>query len=181
MFGAKAHDAGELTIDNFNGFVNKLIKRYPLEGSTYYGKAMKMIRQHYFGTASKRNKPFSNDVPVYVMFVTDGATFDEQETINHIQSSSYEPLFWQFMAIGKSNKGTKKRGFLQLFQSDFTFLEKLDHLSGRYLDNANFFSVEDPKSIPDNELYDLLMQEYPEWVKSASTKGLIKKATSNIR
>ncbi|MBM7656432.1 VWA domain-containing protein [Neobacillus cucumis] len=181
LFGAKAHDAGELTIDNFNGFVNKLIKRYPLEGSTYYGKAMKMIRQHYFGTASKRNKPFSNDVPVYVMFVTDGATFDEQETINHIQGSSYEPLFWQFMAIGKSSKGTKKRGFLQLFQSDFTFLEKLDDLSGRYLDNANFFSVEDPKSIPDNELYDLLMQEYPEWVKSASTKGLINKATSNIR
>lgn len=116
------------------------------------------------------------------MFVTDGETFDKQETINHIQSSSYEPLFWQFMAIGKSNKAANKRGFFQqIFQSGFTFLEELDQLSGRYIDNANFFSVEDPKSIPDNELYDLLMDEYPEWVKAASAKGLIKKATSNIR
>lgn len=182
LFGAKAHDAGELTIDNFNGFVNRLTKKFPLEGGTYYGKAVKMIRQHYFGSASSRNKPLSCDVPVYVMFVTDGETFDKQETINHIQSSSYEPLFWQFMAIGKSNKAANKRGFFkQLFQSGFTFLEELDQLSGRYIDNANFFSVEDPKSIPDNELYDLLMDEYPEWVKAASAKGLIKKATSNIR
>jgi hypothetical protein len=115
------------------------------------------------------------------MFVTDGATFDEQEIINHIQSSSFEPLFWKFMAIGKSNKGTKKRGFLRAFQSDFSFLEELDNLSGRYLDNADFFSVEDPNSISDNGLYDLLMQEYPEWVKAATTKGLIQKVTSRIR
>jgi stress response protein SCP2 len=181
LFGAKAHDAGELTIDNFNGFVPKLIKKHPLEGGTYYGKAMKMIRQHYFGSSGKRKEPLSNDVPIYVMFVTDGSTFDERETIQHIQSSSFEPLFWQFMAIGKSNKGTKKRGFRQAFQSDFTFLEELDNLSGRFLDNADFFSVEDPASISDNELYDLLMQEYPEWVKAATAKGLIQKVVSRVR
>ncbi|MEH7481093.1 VWA domain-containing protein [Neobacillus drentensis] len=47
--------------------------------------------------------------------------------------------------------------------------------------NADFFSVEDPQSISDNELYDLLMQEYPEWVKAATAKGLIQKVTSRIR
>lgn len=181
LFGGKAHDAGELTIDNFNGFVNRLIKRYPLEGSTYYGRAMKLIREHYFGSAGKRKAPLAQDVPVYVMFVTDGATFDEKETIGHIQSSSYEPIFWQFMAIGKSKKGAKKRGLFSVFQSDFRFLEELDNLTGRYLDNANFFSVEDPQTISDNELYDLLMAEYPEWVKAASAQGLIQKATSRIQ
>lgn len=180
LFGANGHEAGELTIDNFNGFVHQLIRRYPLEGSTYYGKVMKMIRQHYFGSASKRNQPISNEMPVYVMFVTDGATFDKQETTSHIQNSSYEPIFWQFMAIGKSNKGLKGRGFFRAFQSDFTFLEELDNLSGRYLDNADFFSVEDPQHISDNELYDLLMKEYPEWVKAASAKGLIQRHASII-
>lgn len=173
LFGNNAHDAGELTIDNFNGFVNELIRRYPLEGSTYYGKAMRVIREHYFGSSSMRHMPISSDVPVYVMFVTDGATFDKQETINHIQSSSYEPIFWQFMAIGKSNKAAKRRGFFQAFQSNFTFLEKLDNLTGRYLDNADFFSVEDPRALSDQELYDLLMQEYPDWVRAASSNGLI--------
>ncbi|SFA69792.1 MULTISPECIES: VWA domain-containing protein [unclassified Bacillus (in: firmicutes)] len=175
LFGQNAHYAGDLSIDNFNGFVGRTIQKYPLEGATYYGKVMKEIREHYFGSAAKRLKPLARPLPVYVMFVTDGATFDENTTIAHIQNSSYEPIFWQFMAIGKSNKDVKKRRglFQSLFQSDFTFLEELDQLSGRYLDNANFFSVEDPRSTPDAELYDLLMEEYPGWVKQANAKGLI--------
>jgi stress response protein SCP2 len=181
LFGAKSHDAGELTIDNFNGFVNRLIKQYPLEGSTYYGKAMRTIREHYFGSAARRNTPISNNVPIYVMFVTDGSTFDENETISHIQSSSYEPIFWQFMAIGKSNKGVKRRGLFSAFQSDFSFLEELDNLTGRYIDNADFFSVEDPLLVSDHELYDLLMQEYPSWVQAAKAGGLIQANPSFIR
>lgn len=173
LFGQHAHDAGELTISNFDGFVNRLIRQYPLEGSTYYAKAMGLIRQHYFGPAQSRKQPLSQNMPIYVMFVTDGDTFDKAETTKHIQDSSYEPLFWQFMAIGESKKDAKKGFFKSLLQSDFTFLEQLDNLTGRYIDNADFFSVKDPAAISDDELYDLLMQEYPEWVKAARTKGLI--------
>lgn len=173
LFGQRAHDAGELSISNFDGFVNRLIRQYPLEGSTYYAKAMELIRQHYFGSAQARKQPLSQNIPIYVMFVTDGDTFDKAETTRHIQDSSYEPLFWQFMAIGESKKDAKKGFFKSLLQSDFTFLEQLDNLTGRYIDNADFFSVKDPAAISDDELYDLLMQEYPEWVKTARTKGLI--------
>lgn len=175
LFGKNAYDAGEITIDNFNGSVDRLIKQHPLEGNTYYGKAMKSIRKHYFGSGGKRDKPFAQKSPVYVMFVTDGAPFDKSDATSHIQHSSYEPIFWQFMAIGKSNKSAKKKSgfFGSLIQSDFAFLEQLDHLSGRYLDNANFFSVEDPLEVSDTELYDLLMTEYPGWVKNASQKGLV--------
>ncbi|MGM9949961.1 MAG: VWA domain-containing protein [Lysinibacillus sp.] len=173
LFGQHAHDAGELTISNFNGFVNRLIRQHPLEGSTYYAKAMQLIRKHYFGAAQSRKQPLSQSIPIYVMFVTDGDTFDKSETTKHIQDSSYEPIFWQFMAIGESKKDVKKGFFKSLFQSDFTFLEQLDDLPGRYIDNADFFSVKDPATVSDDELYDLLMQEYPEWVKTARTKGLI--------
>ncbi len=172
LFGRNAHNAGELTITNFEGFVNQLIKRYPLESSTYYAKAMKMIREHYFGSAEKRNQPLSQKTPVYVMFVTDGDTFDKDETTKHIKDSSYEPLFWQFMAIGESKKDAKKGLFKNFIQSNFAFLEQLDDLSGRYIDNADFFSVKDPADVSDDELYDLLMQEYPKWVKKARSKGM---------
>lgn len=175
LFGKNAHDAGEITIDNFNGSVDRLIHQYPLESNTYYGKAMKVIRKHYFDYSGKRDKPYSQNHPVYVMFVTDGAPFDKADATAHIQHSSYEPIFWQFMAIGKSNKSAKKKSgfFNSIFQSDFAFLEQLDHLRDRYLDNANFFSVEDPLELSDTELYDLLMTEYPGWVKNASQKALI--------
>ncbi|WP_081415037.1 VWA domain-containing protein [Ectobacillus panaciterrae] len=46
-------------------------------------------------------------------------------------------------------------------------------MEGRVVDNANFFSVEDPSSISDDHLYDLLIEEYPKWVEAAFKKGLI--------
>ncbi|MEJ6485049.1 VWA domain-containing protein [Nostoc punctiforme UO1] len=46
-------------------------------------------------------------------------------------------------------------------------------MSDRYIDNSDFFSIEDPESIADQELYDLLMTEYPNWLKLAKTKNLL--------
>ncbi|NES94661.1 MAG: stress protein [Desertifilum sp. SIO1I2] len=181
LFGADDHYPGEMSIDNFSNFIGTILRRYPLEGGTYYGKVMKRLRQFYFpsGRGTQHKTPTSADQPVYVMFVTDGATADQQETINQLRGSSYEPIFWQFMAIGKSNKdATAKKGFFakltQVFESDFSFLEKLDELEERYIDNADFFSVEDPLGIPDQDLYDLLMSEYPNWVKQARSKQLLR-------
>ncbi|MBC8014320.1 MAG: VWA domain-containing protein [Sporomusaceae bacterium] len=177
LFGKEAHHAEELTVTNFSGFVNRLTKKYPLEGGTYYGKVMKIIREYYFGEAASRKTPLPKSLPTYVMFVTDGSTFDAEATRCHIQDSSYEPIFWQFMAIGESKKDIKKRGiggWLQsITSSDFAFLEELDQMQGRFLDNANFFSVVDPAQVTDEELYDLLLEEYPDWIKQAVQKGLI--------
>ncbi|MBF0342716.1 MAG: VWA domain-containing protein [Nitrospirae bacterium] len=179
LFGEQPHAVGQFGIDNFNGFIKQLLRNYPLEGGTYYGRVMKVIRNFYFPDArgDKRTSAVIAEKPVYVMFVTDGATADQSATEEQLRWSSYEPIFWQFMAIGKSKKDVKKTGIKGWFQSvsasDFAFLENLDTLSGRYVDNANFFSVEDPQHISDNELYDLLMAEYPAWLKLAKEKRLL--------
>ena len=171
LFGKNAHDAGELTISNCHSFINGLLKKYPLEGSTYYSKAITMIRKHYIGSSSHRKNPFPQDIPVYVMFVTDGDTFDRDQTTKQIVNASFEPIFWQFMAIDETRRGL----FGSSRQSQFKYLEQLDNLEGRYIDNAGFFSVKDPAAIPDDELYDLLMNEYPKWVKEAKANGLMMK------
>lgn len=175
LFGAGAHDAGEMSVDNFSGFISQIRVQYPLEGGTNYAKAMQLIRQHYFGVCA-RGVPVKQKIPVYVMFLTDGATSDENGARQQVRDSSYEPLFWQFMGLGKSRKDVKKSGggfWAKAFASDFTFLEELDTMSGRHVDNANFFSVAEPDVLPDEELYDLLMGEYPDWVKAAPGKGLL--------
>ena len=78
------------------------------------------------------------------------------------------------MGIGKSNKGVKKKGFLvRLTQSDFSFLEKLDDLAGRYIDNADFFSVERPDQETDEDLYALMLTEYKDWLAQAKQKNLL--------
>ncbi|GIJ58808.1 VWA domain-containing protein [Virgisporangium aurantiacum] len=179
LFGAEAHEVGELRMNNFQAFLGGVLQQHPLEGGTYYGKAMQAIRANYWQHSGPRNQPVRDQQPVYVMFVTDGATFDESVTIEQLKYSAFEPIFWQFMAIGDSPQAidadkTKKKGFFKrLLQSDFTFLENLDNLPGRFIDNANFFAVTDPANVPDEQLFDLMMAEYPSWLGLARQAGLL--------
>lgn len=183
LFGAEAHDIGEMNVDNFAGFIGNIVRSYPLEGGTYYGRAIRAIRKHYFGSDAPRKSPLADTLPVYVMFLTDGQTGDSKETEAQLRAAAYEPIFWQFMGIGESRRvaqsqNTKKGLFAKPkptpTRSGFEFLESLDEMSNRYVDNANFFSVADPETLPDTELYENLMGEYPQWVREAPKKGLLR-------
>lgn len=173
LFGVDAHDAGSMDPNNFSNFIGGLLRNYPLEGGTNYAPAMQMIRNFYFRGGSK------TELPTYLLFLTDGDAQDKDQTRREVMDSSREGIFWQFVGIGKSNKATgsgtpKKKGFwASLLASDFGFLEELDDMTGRLLDNADFFSVEDPETIPDEELYDLMLGEYAGWVPQARAKNLI--------
>jgi stress response protein SCP2 len=174
LFGSDVHQPAPMGLGNWSEYVKNVIARHPLEGGTRYGAAMEAVRRFYFPDAAggERMKPHKAALPVYVMFVTDGSTHDEALTERQLRWASHEPIFWQFMGIGKSSKG--KGGFFSsLFESDFSFLEKLDDLQGRFVDNANFFSVASPDAHPDAELYDLLMAEYPSWVNLVRQRGLL--------
>jgi stress response protein SCP2 len=173
LFGLNAHDAGSMDPNNFKNFVGDLLRNYPLEGGTHYAPVMRMVRNFYFRGGGKV------ELPTYLLFLTDGDAQDKDQTRREVLDSSREGIFWQFVGIGKSNKATgsgtpKKKGFwASLLASDFGFLEELDDMTGRLLDNADFFSVEDPEAIPDQELYDLMLGEYAGWVPQARAKNLI--------
>ena len=175
LFGKHGHAPGPMSLDNYATFVPETLRKHPLEGATYYGKALKLLREHYFGSSAPRSTPLL-DVPVYVMFLTDGETFDKDLTRQQIVSASFEPIFFQFMAIGRSSKSIDAPAQKRLFggRSDFAFLEELDDMGGRYLDNADFFAVSDPAAISDDALFDLLMTEYPNWLGQARQRGLVR-------
>jgi hypothetical protein len=198
-FGTSGYDEGPLDLRNYQGWIEALLGRRKLEGGTNYNKAMQAVRQHYFpdGRGGPRTGPRPDTLPVYVMFVTDGQTTDQAGTKQQVEWSSYEPLFWQFMAIGQSSRnvtahggqaasatstGSKKKqkrggGFsarlASMLTGDFQFLEELDDMPGRFVDNADFFSVADPADLSDEQLYDLMMNEYPGWLKLARAQGLL--------
>ena len=174
LFGAAVHQPAPMTLSNAPSYIKQTIERHPLEGDTRYGRAMEAVRRYYFpeGAAAERQAPAKGAMPVYVMFVTDGSTSDQPLTERQLRQSSYEPIFWQFMGIGKGRKSKSKRLFA-FADSDFPFLEKLDELDGRLIDNANYFSVASPDEHGDAELYDLLMAEYPGWLKLAKQHGVL--------
>ena len=176
LFGTGVHHPEPMSLTGAKGYVEGLQKRFPLEGGTDYGGAMAAIRKFYFPDSRAAEKQAVRAaMPVYVMFLTDGQTTDEVRAEREVRESSYEPLFWQFMGIGKSSRtpAAKPGFFKSLFGSDFAFLEKLDSLDGRLVDNANFFSVLKPDEYPDDELYDLLLGEYKDWLPKARKLGLL--------
>lgn len=178
LFGKNGYAAGTINLGNHSDFIAQSLRQYGLEPATSYGAAMKLVREHYFGDSQPRTQPRPDSLPVYAMFVTDGAANDERVAREQVTASSYEPLFWQFMAIGKSSKSVdssgRRGGGRGRGGGDFRFLEELDDMSGRHLDNADFFAVEDPAGIPDDMLFDLLMTEYPKWLEQARGKHLLR-------
>jgi hypothetical protein len=164
LFGSGAHVYGPVGVDSYRDFVPTMLRRHPLESSTSYGAVMGALRRHY------QQQPGFGSQPVYVMFVTDGDTTDKARTEQEIRAAAGEPLFWQFMAIGK-----KRSGLLgKLSGAGFDFLEKLDDLPGRMVDNADFFLVEDPAAMSEEELYRLLTTEYPNWLRLVREKGILR-------
>ncbi len=183
-FSDKAYDLGEMTPDAFKTAAQWILKQVRM-GGTNYAPAIRQVMEHYgyavpggsgggggflsriFGSSSKptqelQQKPQARlpaDYPAYVLFVTDGDAMDRGAAEKAITEASRYPMFFQFVGIGGSS---------------FSFLDKLDNMGGRFIDNANFFAVSNPASTSDSELYSKMMGEYPDYLKAARAKKLIK-------
>lgn len=103
------------------------------------------------------------NLPNYVIFITDGDNSDRSKAEYMITKISNHPIFFQFIGVGNSS---------------FSFLEKLDEMDGRYIDNANFFSVFDINSMSDDDLYDKLFAEFPSWLRDSKVQDMLKDVKS---
>ncbi|MGP1907029.1 vWA domain-containing protein [Metabacillus sp. JX24] len=109
-----------------------------------------------FDVMTKYLKEEPSRDPAFIVFINDGGC---KSTIKKpVVSSSDKPLFWQFVGIGDSN---------------FKVLENLDTMEGRFIDNANFFHVQNIDAMTDEELYDRLLNEFPDWIKEAKDKRVL--------
>ena len=158
LFGANGYQPDPITIKDFNGYIDRMIHSYPLEPDTKYATAIELVRKFYTTYQYERSEPAKQEIPIYVMFLTDGQPSDKTQATRALKNASFEPIFWQFMGVGNA---------------DFSYLEKLDDLAGRYIDNADFFSVSSLSAMSDDVLYEKLTNEYPGWVQQAKIKNLI--------
>lgn len=181
LFADEAYYAGEMNLHNFKDFMTNAWSKYITVYGTHYGKALRKIRQFYRpdnkGEAVNKVAAEAAEMPVLILFLTDGFTTDEEETVKQLIWASYESIFWQFIAIGKS-KDDYGQNFWDWvnkpFAKDFGFLKKLDNMEGnRLIDNANFFNVPEDLEIKDTELYEKIMVEYPFWIKAAQEKKIL--------
>lgn len=182
-FNTFGEDVGTATADNYKGFMQQIRSN----GGTSFAPVMQMAYKDYYTTkevdvAKKRGfmdkllgkhpsekqtqstlvkSELSKTVPILAVVVTDGDNGDRTTTEHIIRETSNLPIFWQFIGI-------------QTFGTTFEFLKKLDKLSGRVIDNANFFEVqEDFENMSDDQLYRQMLNEFPKWVRAAKAKGIL--------
>ncbi len=172
LFGRSVCPVGALTVNNIQGFVKRVWqsnehRRADWQG-TNYAPVLNAVASSYFtakkersgflGLGGTKHHPVSAPVPAYVIFITDGENADPQEAAQAMIEASYGPVFFQFIGVGNEN---------------FRFLRKLDDLSGRYTDNANFFAVSNIDAMSDDELFTKMMAEYPDWIRRAKSQSLL--------
>ncbi len=103
-----------------------------------------------------RENPTS--LPTLVLFFSDGGVYRDAAIEQELRAAVEEPVFWQFVGLGRSHYGV---------------LERFDTLPGRRVDNVGFFAVDDISSVPDQELYDRLLSEFPSWITAAGHAGIL--------
>ncbi|MFJ9719479.1 VWA domain-containing protein [Streptomyces sp. NPDC101213] len=96
--------------------------------------------------------------PTLVLFFSDGGVYRDAAIEKELRAAVEEPIFWQFVGLGRSHYGV---------------LERFDTLPGRRVDNVGFFAVDDISTVPDPELYDRLLSEFPHWLTAAGQAGIL--------
>lgn len=149
-YGTTARRMDSVNLDNYTKAVPKEWKQLMLElgGCNNEPVVLRMVLDTYRDT----------QLPVYVLFITDGGVSKKSEIQKIITEASKLPIFWQFVGVGGSGYG---------------ILEKLDSMKGRYVDNAGFFALDDFKKVSNEELYARLLEEFPKWLKAIRDRGMI--------
>ncbi|EJZ71456.1 VWA domain-containing protein [Lachnoanaerobaculum sp. OBRC5-5] len=150
FYGTTARKMNSVNLKNYTSAVPEDWKHLMLDlgGRNNEPIVMRMVVDEYKDTK----------IPAYVLFITDGGVNQKREIQNIITEASHLPIFWQFVGVGGKNYG---------------ILEKLDTMTGRYVDNAGFFALDDFKKVSNEELYARLLEEFPSWLEEIKKKGMV--------
>lgn len=134
-----------VTLENYENYVKDVIYRsnFRMSGTEYSPVLRDMV--HYY----KDKQP--SEIPAFIIFITDGDNSDKYETDAIVREFSKYNMFVQFVGIGTDS---------------FSYLRKLDDLSGRASDNTGFITVRDINRLSDEELYTKLLEQYKAWLNN---------------
>lgn len=144
IFDNEFHRLRDITLSNLDNYIKKETSKYGM-GGTCYAPVMKDILKAY-----KKNK-----IPAYIIFITDGDNSDKRATDEIIKEAAKYPIFWQFVGVG---------------DADFYYLQALDDMQDRYVDNADFFQVKNMSDIT----YENLLNEFPHWLENPKVQEMLK-------
>ncbi|MFC3576288.1 vWA domain-containing protein [Streptomyces yaanensis] len=157
FFSTDVDAVTDISLADHRGRIDRIVAGLGHMGKTSYHLAMDAVIDHYVDSGST--------APALVVFQTDGGPINKLAAERYLCNAAKLPMFWQFIGFG--DPGSKQ----------FEFLRKLDELAvpgKRVVDNAGFFHAgSDPRKVSDDELYDRLVAEFPQWLRAARAQGIV--------
>lgn len=144
VFNNRCTQLAPMTLANYENYVQSEILskgRGPSGGTSYSPVIEETVSAYDDGS------PY----PAFGIFITDGENDDQGATDRAIRYSSKYNIFYQFVGIGSES---------------FRYLQKLDDLDGREVDNTAFVKVADFARLDDDQLYDKLLEQYPQFLQA---------------
>ncbi|CAL9427660.1 hypothetical protein SUDANB15_01971 [Streptomyces sp. enrichment culture] len=158
FFSTDVDAVTDIALADHRGRVERIVAGLGHMGRTSYHLAMDAVIDHYLDSGARH--------PALVVFQTDGGPVNRLAAERYLCKAARLPLFWQFVGFGDPNS------------RQFDYLRKLDELAvpdKRVVDNAGFFHAgSDPRKVPDTELYDRLVGEFPRWLAAARARGIVR-------
>ncbi|GGS22593.1 VWA domain-containing protein [Streptomyces griseoviridis] len=157
FFSTDVDAVTDIALTGHQGRIDRIVAGLGHMGKTAYHLAMDAVIDHYLDSGAT--------APALVVFQTDGGPVDRLAAERYLCKAARLPLFWQFVGFGDPGS------------TQFDYLRRLDELpvpDRRAVDNAGFFHAgPDPRAVPDAELYDRLVGEFPEWLAEARARGIV--------
>jgi hypothetical protein len=158
LFHDSAKQVTELTAANVDGYVQAHLRHESYGLTSYAPPLTQVLKRRACQTGFLGKKPA--DRATMVLFITDGVNDDPAETARVMQSlSKSAPVFVKFIGL---DTGANVR---------FTTLERLDDMSGRVFDNADFFRWDG--RMDDDALYEALLNEVMAAIDGMKKAGLL--------
>ncbi|MFE2941005.1 VWA domain-containing protein [Streptomyces sp. NPDC059255] len=150
-FASRYQTAADVQLSDYQGVIDRT-HRHARWGSTNYAAAI-------IETANAYGRSCHGGAPGLVIFQSDGEPDHRGAAVDTLRQVSTMPIFWAFVGYGDR----------------ISFLEQLDYLDGRAVDNASFFHARDPHNVSDAELYDGITSQYGTWLAAARAAGIIRR------
>lgn len=157
FFDTGAELMGDIDLSSFAGAIDRFRQKRNMGGTNYAPVIDAIVKKHAGGRGLFRKSGKSNGLPKFVLFLTDGYPMDPAQTEAALIRASEHAIFFKFLSLGPQ----------------IDFLQKLDDLEGRRIDNADYQAVDDLGSIKEAQLYDLLLVEWPSYLQAARNSGML--------
>ncbi|MFJ9243255.1 vWA domain-containing protein [Streptomyces sp. NPDC101776] len=157
FFSTEVDAVTDIALDSHQERIERIVSGLGHMGQTSYHVAMDAVIDHYLDSGAKD--------PAFVVFQTDGGPSNKAAAERYLCKAARLPLFWQFIGFGNARS------------KQFDFLRRLDELAvpqKRVIDNAGFFPAgSNPRRMSDDDLYDRMMGEFPQWLVAAREQGIV--------